>query len=60
MARFDVENDPGFISIAGQLQRWVRQLSEPSGKLPILNPQKLEVVREHFYAYIHIYIFSST
>lgn len=37
MARFEVDDDPGFVSIAGELRRWVRQLNQSSGISPMMN-----------------------
>lgn len=35
MARFEAIVDPGFDSVVGELQRWVRKLSLSSGELPM-------------------------
>lgn len=29
MARFESVDDPGFVSVTGELRRWVRELTEP-------------------------------
>ena len=36
MARFESEDDPDFISVAGELRRWVRQLGQSSGESPVV------------------------
>lgn len=37
MARFEVEDDPGFIAVTGELRRWVRKLSPSSGESPMVS-----------------------
>ena len=32
MTKFEAEDDPGFKSVAGELQRWVKELKPMSGK----------------------------
>ena len=32
MTKFEFEDDPGFTSVAGELQRWVKELNSASGK----------------------------
>lgn len=32
MTKFETEDDPGFLSVTGELQRWVKELKTVSGK----------------------------
>lgn len=35
MTKFETEDDPGFISVTGELRRWVKELISMPGNLPI-------------------------
>ena len=35
MTKFGSEGDPGFASVAGELQRWVKELKAMPGNLPM-------------------------
>ena len=35
MTKFGMEDDPGLISVAGELQRWVKELQLQQGSLSI-------------------------
>ena len=34
MTKFESEGDPGFVSVTGELQRWVKELKAIPGNLP--------------------------
>ena len=40
MARFVSADDPGFISVCGELRRWIKQMDTTKGNLPSSNRTK--------------------
>ena len=36
MTRFESQDDPGYISVTGELRRWIKGLSQVSGEAPTL------------------------